>query len=98
MPDHNPSFFLGLGFNLLVGFIAVFVMVYGHHLSFSFKNNISILIQIPFSIALPLTSNYFQNANSRFIAFILIMMAIGAVNSLQLGSLYAQASNYPDGQ
>ena len=98
MPDPNPSFFLGLGFNLLVGFIAVFVMVYGHHLSFSFKNNISILIQIPFSIGLPLTSNYFQNANLRFIAFILIMMAIGAVNSLQLGSLYAQASNYPDGQ
>jgi len=82
MPDHNPSFFLGLGFNLLVGFTAVFVMVYGHYLAFTFKNNISILIQIPFSIALPLSSNFLKNANSRFIAFIFIMMALGAVNSL----------------
>lgn len=79
MPDHNPSFFLGIGFNLLVVFIAVFVMVYGHHLSFTFKNNISILIQIPFSIALPFTCTYFQNTDSRFIAFIFIMMALGAV-------------------
>ena len=82
MPGYNPSFWVGLGLNLFVCVAMIFVLVYGHHLYYSFKNHISILLQIPLTLSLPLTAYYLEDVHTRFVVYVLKMMILGGVNSL----------------
>ena len=43
MPDYSPEFVVDLGLNIFVTISAVFVIVYGHLLSFEVKNNLCII-------------------------------------------------------
>jgi hypothetical protein len=61
MPDYNPQFILDLGLNLFVTISALFVIVYGYLLRFEIKNNLIILLQIPFTLGLPLICNYVED-------------------------------------
>jgi hypothetical protein len=96
MPSYNPSFILDLGLNLFVAFTGLFVIVYGYVLSFEVKNNVCILMQIPLTLALPLACKFFDNENVIFVVFLICLMLLGSVNSLQLGSVYAQAGCFPN--
>lgn len=88
MPDYNPSFWVGLGLNLFVCVAMVFVLIYGHKLNYSFKNHGAILIQIPLTLSLPLSAQYFEDVKTRFLLYVFNMMILGAVNSLQLAAIY----------
>ena len=89
MPSYNPSFLLDLGLNLFVAITGLFVIVYGYILSFEVKNNMMIIMQIPFTLALPLACKLLDNETTIFVVFLLCLMLLGSVNSLQLGSVYA---------
>lgn len=88
MPGYNPSFWVGLGLYLFVCIAMLFVMIYGHKLSYGFKNHGSILIQIPLTLLLPISAQYFEDVQTRFLLYIFNMMILGAVNSLQLVAIY----------
>lgn len=96
MPDYSPEFVVDLGLNIFVTISAIFVIVYGHLLSFEVKNNFMIIVQIPFTLALPLACKLIESEKIMFIVFIASLMLLGIVNSLQLGSVYAQAGSYPN--
>ena len=88
MPGYNPSFWVGLGLNLFVSITMIFVLVYGHLLSYGFKNHVAILLQIPLTLSLPLGAYYIEVGEGRFLAYVFNMMILGAVNSLQLTGIY----------
>ena len=96
MPDYSPEFVVDLGLNIFVTISAIFVIVYGHLLTFEVKNNFMILVQIPFTLALPLACKFIEDEKTMYIVFIASLMLLGIVNSLQLGSVYAQAGSFPN--
>lgn len=79
MPKKEPEFYVGC-FNQLLLIFLLFVIKFGHHFSFGVKNNLSIFLQIPFIIAMPLGVNKFGDSG-KFICYISCLMAIGALSS-----------------
>ena len=82
MPDYSPEFVVDLGLNIFVTISAIFVIVYGHLLTFEVKNNFMILVQIPFTLALPLACKFIEDEKTMYIVFIASLMLLGIVNSL----------------
>jgi hypothetical protein len=88
MPGYNPSFWVGLGLNFMVCFAMSFVMVYGGLCSFSCRNHVMQLLQVPLTLSLPIFANFLKTPKHRFIAYVINMNVIGGVNSVQNASLY----------
>lgn len=58
MGDYNPTFYLTLGLNTFVIIMMYFGILYGKYFSFTFRNNVMILIQIPITIGVIFLCKY----------------------------------------
>lgn len=96
MPGYDPSFWVGFGWNTLGIVTMIFVILYAHKCNYFCKNHLTIVLQIPLTLSIPILANYLQLTSSRFYAYVLNMMVLGCINALQLTAIYGQASQYPN--
>ena len=54
MPGYRPDFVCSFGVSVLAIFSTMVVILYAHKIRFPLKNNLVILIRIPFTIAIPI--------------------------------------------
>lgn len=77
-----------MGLNTFVVIMMYFVILYGRHFSFTLRNNIMILVQIPITVGVILVTKYLPDEQARFIAFLVMLLILGSFNSINIGSVY----------
>jgi heme/copper-type cytochrome/quinol oxidase subunit 4 len=82
MPGYNPSFFVGFLWSILLIFCVVLIIIYGHKLTWGFKNNLIIFILVPITLSLPIFIYYLDTPGARFAAYAIILLLISVLNSL----------------
>ena len=73
-------------------------MIYGHHCSFFCKMHGMVVLQMPLTLALPLFAHYLGDSDTRFHVYILNMIVLGVINSIQTAGLFGQGAKYPRGE
>lgn len=97
MPNNDPNFVVSFSVTIFQIITLIFIMVYGHKVSYFCMNHGACLVQIPLTLGLPILTQTLAEERMRFIAFNVLLMAIGGVNAFQQASLYSQGGSYPSG-
>ena len=77
MPNYNPSFFFSFGYSLLIAVFLFVVTIVGHLIPYGVKNNLMLLLQIPFTLALPFCVSYFDSEGAKFYSYIGALVVTG---------------------
>lgn len=87
MPDRNPGFFVGFGFNILQIVFLVVYLLYGRRLPFLLMHNAMIVVTIPLMIGLPVLVRFAESEEAKLRIFLVILAALGMVNAFQQGAV-----------
>ena len=81
MPNSDPGFVVGFGFNLFQVMVLILILLKGGGIPFWVKNNLMMVVSIPFAMLLPFACDYFQTEQDKYRAFVVMLLILGALNA-----------------